>query len=361
MAIQYASARPCLKRIGILLALVLILCLAAACLLRPLRQSSPPEIVIALPPKASFFRERPFAVWSEAHLPLFALSTSFSLGPAVPMRQSEQVLITKLSLTDQRQTAASALQKRSCGASTHVLVNSVISAGGLVVCKESGPGWTTTREALQLTGLHFIKNITCGRPASIPIITPKGRPYVLDILLRGTAEQAWQTVRFVDFRLSPQIKDLVRIGVQQIGRPYVWGGINDFGLYNTRSLWHGKRVRGFDCSGLVLYVYQQMGIEIPWRTTAEQWRNLQPVNRQDILPGDLVFWAQRDGRIYHVGIVLGDVGASPDNATPDGEWDMLHAPRKNQTVRVEYGFFSGPMRGVAGFRTLIGYNGYTGY
>jgi hypothetical protein len=58
---------------------------------------------------------------------------------------------------------------------------------------------------------------------------------------------------------------------------------------------------------------------------------------------------------------MGDIGSGPENPEPDGEWDLLHAPSRNQTVRIEYSFFEGPMLGVAGFRTLIGYNEFRGY
>ncbi len=76
-----------------------------------------------------------------------------------------------------------------------------------------------------------------------------------------------------------------------LGTPYVWGG-------TTPS--------GFDCSGLVRYVFMQNGITLP-RTTTEQYTVGNYVSKSDLKPGDLVFLQNtyREG-ISHVGIYIGD-------------------------------------------------------
>jgi cell wall-associated NlpC family hydrolase len=76
--------------------------------------------------------------------------------------------------------------------------------------------------------------------------------------------------------------------VRQIGVPYRYGGTT---------------VRGFDCSGLAQYAYAQVGMRIP-RTTAQQWRQLSPVPKDNLQVGDLLFF-KIDGSISHVGIFLG--------------------------------------------------------
>ncbi|MEE8540960.1 MAG: C40 family peptidase, partial [Desulfobacterales bacterium] len=65
---------------------------------------------------------------------------------------------------------------------------------------------------------------------------------------------------------------LVRTAQQQIGSPYLWGG--------------NAPERGFDCSGLVWWVYRRHGIGIP-RVTHEQKRAGRGV--KSFRPGDLVF------------------------------------------------------------------------
>ena len=88
-----------------------------------------------------------------------------------------------------------------------------------------------------------------------------------------------------------QAVDLART---QIGVPYVWGGAS------PRT--------GFDCSGLVQWVYLQMGTRLP-RTAEEQFDVTQRLDRDRLQPGDLAFFAgtvPSPERITHVGIYIGD-------------------------------------------------------
>lgn len=62
---------------------------------------------------------------------------------------------------------------------------------------------------------------------------------------------------------------------------------------------------GFDCSGLVYYVYSHFGITLP-RTARAQFKNGTDVDKAALQPGDLVFFATNGGRsISHVGIFIG--------------------------------------------------------
>jgi peptidoglycan DL-endopeptidase CwlO len=78
---------------------------------------------------------------------------------------------------------------------------------------------------------------------------------------------------------------------------------------------------GFDCSGLVRYVFSQFGIDVP-RTAAEQYGVGITVPLRDIQPGDLIFFSTVAPGASHVGIALGG-----------GEF--VHAPATNGVVRVE--------------------------
>jgi peptidoglycan DL-endopeptidase CwlO len=105
----------------------------------------------------------------------------------------------------------------------------------------------------------------------------------------------------------------VAIAAKYLGVPYVWGGASP---------------SGFDCSGLVMYVYSQLGISLPHGATAQQQMSKQ-VGLAFLLPGDLVFFGG-PSYSYHVGIFVG--GGT-----------MIEAPHTGAVVR--YGSISGAWTG----------------
>lgn len=79
---------------------------------------------------------------------------------------------------------------------------------------------------------------------------------------------------------------------------------------------------GFDCSGLVAYVYREgAGLALP-RNTFDLSRLGQAVERESLRPGDLVFYNTQQREYSHVGIYL-------------GEDRFIHAPTSGGEVRVE--------------------------
>ena len=83
----------------------------------------------------------------------------------------------------------------------------------------------------------------------------------------------------------------------------------------------GADRQGFDCSGLVRYVFQQQGQYVP-RTAAAQMQFVRPIPLAALQPGDLVFYlssALRGAPVDHVGIYV-------------GEGVMVHAPRTGRAV-----------------------------
>jgi len=95
---------------------------------------------------------------------------------------------------------------------------------------------------------------------------------------------------------------------RHLGTPYLWGG--------------STPETGFDCSGLVQWAYAKAGIRIP-RVTDQQIlaSNGAEVARNALIPGDLVFFRDESGYVYHVGMSLG------------GD-RFLHAPRTGDVVKV---------------------------
>jgi cell wall-associated NlpC family hydrolase len=92
------------------------------------------------------------------------------------------------------------------------------------------------------------------------------------------------------------------IALKYLGIPYQWGGASPG--------------TGFDCSGLVMYVFAQLGVQLP-HFAAGQYGYGSPVSRDQLQPGDLVFF---DG-LSHVGIYIGN-------------GQMVHAPQTGDVVKI---------------------------
>jgi cell wall-associated NlpC family hydrolase len=99
----------------------------------------------------------------------------------------------------------------------------------------------------------------------------------------------------------PTHSSVVAIAERYLGVPYSWGGASP---------------SGFDCSGLVMYVFAQVGVSLPHSSYAQYGMGT-PVSRDQLQPGDLVFF---DG-LGHVGIYVG--GGS-----------FIHAPHTGDVVKI---------------------------
>jgi cell wall-associated NlpC family hydrolase len=83
----------------------------------------------------------------------------------------------------------------------------------------------------------------------------------------------------------------VRIAMQYLGVPYRWGGADPIG--------------GFDCSGLAMYVYAQLGIQLTHYTGSQFYEGAR-VPPSALLPGDLLFFEPSARGPQHEGIYIGD-------------------------------------------------------
>lgn len=76
-------------------------------------------------------------------------------------------------------------------------------------------------------------------------------------------------------------------------------------LYGTPYKSTGTSKKGFDCSGFTRYVFDALGVDLP-HSSAAQYELGTSVNRNDLQPGDLVFFQTNGHSISHVGIYIGD-------------------------------------------------------
>lgn len=91
--------------------------------------------------------------------------------------------------------------------------------------------------------------------------------------------------------VAPGNSRAVNDALQLQGQPYSYGG------ESPRE--------GFDCSGLVVYVYNRQGLRLP-RDTQSLARQLPEVSPEHRLPGDLLFFNTSGSVFSHVGIYVGD-------------------------------------------------------
>ncbi len=95
---------------------------------------------------------------------------------------------------------------------------------------------------------------------------------------------------------------VVAIAMQYLGIPYKWGGASPS--------------EGFDCSGLTMYVFAQIGVSLPHYAAAQYGIGV-PVSKEELQPGDLVFF--RD--LGHMGMYIGG-------------GNFIHAPRTGDVVKI---------------------------
>jgi len=106
---------------------------------------------------------------------------------------------------------------------------------------------------------------------------------------------------------SERVRSVLSHALAMLGTPYRWGGTTPTG--------------GFDCSGLVNYVFRTaLGIELP-RVSRDMARGGEPVERSALTAGDLVFFSRKGRTVSHVGIYLGD-------------GRFVHAPRTGRDVTI---------------------------
>jgi cell wall-associated NlpC family hydrolase len=112
----------------------------------------------------------------------------------------------------------------------------------------------------------------------------------------------------VEFVLPPKPvaiplgQQAVQLARRQLGVPYLWGGSSP---------------AGFDCSGLVSWIYGRLGISLP-HNAAAMYGVGRPVAVSAMRPGDLVFFSG----LGHVGLYI-------------GHGRIIHAPQSGRNVEIE--------------------------
>lgn len=109
---------------------------------------------------------------------------------------------------------------------------------------------------------------------------------------------------------QPAIENVIDRAHELLGTPYKWGG--------------ATQEQGFDCSGLLVYLFKtEANIQLPRTTTAMQRSRAATIKRDALKPGDAVFFKGNGrGQINHVGLYV-------------GQGKFIHSPRTGKNTRID--------------------------
>jgi SH3-like domain-containing protein len=126
----------------------------------------------------------------------------------------------------------------------------------------------------------------------------------LEIAANGTDDR-WLQVRLVDGRLAwvqtgdvafdrkpLSTPEMLALSRKFLGIPYTWGGTSSY---------------GYDCSGFMQMLERQRGVLMPRDAQPQaEWSGVAPVSRQNLEPGDLLYFGSSEKHITHTGMYLGE-------------------------------------------------------
>ena len=193
----------------------------------------------------------------------------------------DQLMMIQMLADDQRQEIAALTRLQDRYSSAQATLRALLSQG-----RDQQKELATTRAKIEadLAELQRWRTHVYG---------PSGVPHQ-----RVNARQGW-----VKPELSGGPAKILDFALEQLGKSYRWAG---------------EGPNAFDCSGLVLAAYKQIGKVLP-HNSARQFDVARKIKRDQLSPGDLIFY-YRD--LHHVGIYVGG-------------GRMIHAPTPGEQVRID--------------------------
>jgi cell wall-associated NlpC family hydrolase len=188
--------------------------------------------------------------------------------------------------------------------------NGIACDGGSSSAPAAQAGSEPSYENCDAARAAGVAPINRGSPGYRAALDPNGN----GIACEGTVAAA-RTVSFSSGDASSRGQQVVNAAMEWLGTQYAWGGgnstgptlgIRDGGVAD-RSGDYNKV--GFDCSGLALYAWAQVGVYLPHYSVYQYSGQPNKISRDDLQPGDLVFWARNTSNpstIHHVAIWIGN-------------------------------------------------------
>jgi len=215
-------------------------------------------------------------------------------------------------------------------AETEVVSQAIYASGAGIL--EERPGWLRIRTPDAYTGWMQAADLrrlgpgerpyaSAGRVVQVeslfahiyqePNVT-KRRPLVtvpfearLEVNAEPAEEERWLRVRLPDDRsgwlqrgditFDPKplsIVEAIALSRRFLGLPYTWGGTSSF---------------GYDCSGFTQMLCRRRGVLIPRDADLQAaWEGAVPVKREDLKPGDFLYFGSAAGHITHTAMYMGD-------------------------------------------------------
>lgn len=104
---------------------------------------------------------------------------------------------------------------------------------------------------------------------------------------------AWAQTGDVAFDRKPvSTAEMLALSKRFLGLPYTWGGTSSY---------------GYDCSGFTQMLERQRGVMMPRDAQPQaEWSGVAPVSRENLEPGDLLYFGSSDKHITHTGMYLGE-------------------------------------------------------
>jgi gamma-D-glutamyl-L-lysine dipeptidyl-peptidase len=161
-------------------------------------------------------------------------------------------------------------------------------------------GGTVAQVTSMFAHLYREANVTRHAPLlTVPFETR------LEVVAAPKPEDRWIQVRLVDGRTAflqsgdaslnatrLSTAEMLALSRKFLGLPYTWGGTSSY---------------GYDCSGFVQMLERRRGILMPRDAQPQaDWSGVEPVDRKNLEPGDLLYFGSSAKHITHTGMYLGE-------------------------------------------------------